>query len=331
MIDQFYKFVLLFLGTLCVFHLTPVRLRWLVLLLASYWLYISLDPRFWWILPVVSAEIYLLALLFPGIQSRIGRRVVFIAGTLLALAPLFRFKYSDFILHGGAASIRPILLPLGISFYTFQAISYFYDVYRRRIPPYRHAGLVALHIAFFPHLLAGPLVKAENLIPQLEHPRNPNEDEIHRGFLLVFFGVFKKFAVANPLGVFVSAVAASPGQYRGFPFLLATALFRYQLYMDFSGYSDIAIGTARLLGIELPKNFDNPFAATSVADFWRRWHISLVSWFRDHVYFPMCRVIPKRSWFVVFRARDFDSGRILARGELGLVDIRGSERIDRNR
>lgn len=304
MIDQLYEILLLLGTTLVAFRLLPVRFAWTVLLVSSYWLFISLDPNYWWVLPALSLWVYGTALGLERTETtKWLRSTIFFLSIAICLAPLIYFKYSDF--SEDDRLIR-ILLPLGISFYTFQAISYLYDIYKNRINAYRHAGLVALYIAFFPHLLAGPIVRAEDLIPQLRSPRANNWKDWSEGTRLIFFGLFKKFAVANNIALFVSSAFALPDKFQGLPILIAAVLFRYQLYFDFSGYTDIAIGAGRLFGVDLPPNFNNPFAATSVSDYWRRWHMTMVSWFRDHVYFPLCRahsrftllkrVIPVTVW-----------------------------------
>ena len=182
--------------------------------------------------------------------------------------------------------MRGIILPVGISFYTFQAMSYVIDVYRGTIPAEAHFGYYALYISFFPQLVAGPIERAGTLIPQLRQERRLKQEDVIAGLKLIISGLFRKLAVADLLAPFVDAVyrADTPD---GCAVALATLLFAVQIYCDFSGYSEIAAGSARLLGIRLMRNFDRPYAAASIRDFWRRWHVSLTVWFTDYVYIPL--------------------------------------------
>ena len=282
LINQFHKFIVFFPATLLVYHLTSRDSKWAVLLIASYWLFISLDPTFWWILPVITLVPYLIGPVLERLSCQRHRKLVFTAGILFTLTPLLFFKYSNY-------SINQLVIPLGISFYTFQSLAYLTSVYKRQTKPYLHFGLLALHIAFFTHLLAGPIVSPNDLIPQLRAPARVSKKLRDQGLRLISFGLFKKFAIANNLEVFGTTALAFPEKYAGFPLLLATILLLYRLYFDFSGYTDIAQGASLLFGIQLPRSFDNPFAARSISDFWRRWNITLVSWFREHVYFPLSR------------------------------------------
>jgi len=233
-------------------------------------------------LPVITLVPYLIGPVLERLSCQRHRKLVFTAGILFTLTPLLFFKYSNY-------SINQLVIPLGISFYTFQSLAYLTSVYKRQTKPYLHFGLLALHIAFFTHLLAGPIVSPNDLIPQLRAPARVSKKLRDQGLRLISFGLFKKFAIANNLEVFGTTALAFPEKYAGFPLLLATILLLYRLYFDFSGYTDIAQGASLLFGIQLPRSFDNPFAARSISDFWRRWNITLVSWFREHVYFPLSR------------------------------------------
>ena len=190
----------------------------------------------------------------------------------------------------GASARLPrldVLLPVGISFYTFQTLSYTIDLYRGRIPVERHLGRFALYVAFFPQLVAGPIERASHLLPQLRSERHVDWARLTSGLQLVAWGLFKKIVIADRLGLYVDTIYQNVGAHGGASQLLATYAFAFQIYCDFSGYSDIAVGSAQVLGYDLTRNFRQPYFATSITDFWRRWHISLSSWLRDYLYIPL--------------------------------------------
>jgi D-alanyl-lipoteichoic acid acyltransferase DltB (MBOAT superfamily) len=191
---------------------------------------------------------------------------------------------------------------VGISFYTFQILGYTIDVYRNDIKPERHLGIFALFVAFFPQLVAGPIERAANMLPQFYQNFDVEAARLTSGLRLVLWGLFKKVVIADRLGLYVNAVYDHPTEYSGWPVLLATFFFAFQIYCDFSGYSDIAIGLARMMGFNLMENFKQPYFATSPAEFWRRWHISLSTWFRDYLYIPLGgkRVTVSRWYFNLF-------------------------------
>ena len=180
-----------------------------------------------------------------------------------------------------------ILLPVGISFYTFQTLAYTIDVYRGKMKAERDLFSFALYVSFFPQLVAGPIERAQTLLPQFRIKHNINYQRITSGLKLMFWGFFKKLVIADKLNEFVTPIYAAPSDYSGVALLLATVLFTYQIYCDFSGYSDIAIGSARIMGYNLMTNFKRPFFARSIAEHWRRWHISLSTWFKDYLYIPL--------------------------------------------
>jgi alginate O-acetyltransferase complex protein AlgI len=208
------------------------------------------------------------------------------------------FKYADFFLDntwsvlnlcGWEMSRRTldIILPLGISFYTFETISYMVDVYKGRAKPVRNYMDYALYIMFFPHLIAGPIVRPRDFLPQLGQRKRFNWDRAQYGIQLFLIGLFKKAVIADRLGNVVDAVFHAPANYSTGMVWLAVLSYAVQIYCDFSGYSDMALGTAHLLGFKLPRNFNMPYFATDISDFWKRWHISLSSWLRDYVYIPL--------------------------------------------
>ncbi len=221
-----------------------------------------------------------------------------IASLVANLGMLAFFKYYGFFVESAQqlfdllglpmkTDTLHIILPVGISFYTFQTLSYTIDVYRRKIEPTRQLIDFALYVSFFPQLVAGPIVRARTFLPQLDQIRAWSWTRAHAGMQLITIGLFKKIAIADRMAGYADPVYADVGQYDTGALWLAAVAFMIQVYCDFSGYSDMAIGTANLLGYRLTKNFDMPLAARNISDFWRRWHISLSSWVRDYVYFPL--------------------------------------------
>jgi len=208
------------------------------------------------------------------------------------------FKYYDFFVSSSdnmaeivgldlPLSLKSIVLPVGVSFFTFMAISYVVDAYRGEFEP-TTLEKFAVYLSFFPHLVAGPIVRPSELIPQIETPRDPRRVDTSRAFYLIATGLFKKVVIANYLASsIVDQVFAAPGQHSSLEILIAVYAYAVQIYADFSGYTDIAIGIALLLGFQFPQNFDSPYAAVSVQDFWRRWHMTLSRWLRDYVYIPL--------------------------------------------
>ncbi len=217
---------------------------------------------------------------------------------ILNLGILFFFKYYNFFNQSFVeisqilgfevqSNAFNILLPVGISFYTFQALSYTMDVYRSKIKPEKHFGVYALFVSFFPQLVAGPIERSVNLLPQFKQKKTFDYERVKSGLLLMLWGFFQKVVIADRLAVLVNTVYNEPHSYEGSQLILATVFFSFQIFCDFSGYSDIAIGASRVLGFDLMKNFDRPYFSKSIREFWRRWHISLSTWFRDYLYFPL--------------------------------------------
>lgn len=227
------------------------------------------------------------------------RTLLLVSALVITLGALFFFKYAEMLvntalsigsLFSGTANdyvYLNIILPVGISFYTFQTLSYVIDVYQNKIEPEKNFLWYALYVSFFPQLVAGPIERPENLIPQLKNEEGINIDNLASGFKLMLVGFVKKIAIADMIGVYVNKVYSDINNANGLLVLVATLLFSVQILCDFSGYSDIAKGTAKLFNIDLMVNFDHPYQATSVKDFWRRWHISLSSWLKDYIYYPL--------------------------------------------
>ena len=282
----------LFLPAVLALHwLCPARCRWIVLLAASYVFYASWNVSLSLLILGVTGVTYLAGRLIESASPR--RRRLYLAVSLaVCLGVLGYFKYFNLLgealaaVSGRAWRAVDILLPVGVSFYTFQALSYVIDVYRGNLRPERHFGYYALYISFFPQLVAGPIERAGALIPQLRQDRRLTAGDVSAGLKLVLSGLFRKLVVADLAAPFVNTVYKAP-QPDGSAVLIATLLFGIQIYCDFSGYSEIAAGSARLLGVRLMRNFDRPYAAKSIREFWRKWHISLTVWFTDYVYIPL--------------------------------------------
>ncbi|QDV68813.1 Peptidoglycan O-acetyltransferase [Rosistilla carotiformis] len=226
------------------------------------------------------------------------RRLLLGISLVSNLGILATFKYFNFFVDSFQQMVAPLgwsldwptlnlILPAGISFYTFQTLSYSIDVYRKQIPPQRDLLRFATFVCFFPQLVAGPIVRAREFFPQLETDRRFSWQQFESGFGRILQGFFKKLVIADSIGVVADPLFHDPGGYSSLNTAVVVVLYAFQVYGDFSGYSDIAIGTARMLGIELPENFRTPYLATSPANFWHRWHISLSTWLRDYVYIPL--------------------------------------------
>ena len=269
----------------------------LVLLISSYIFYGWWDWRFLILIIISSATDFIIGkYLFASSGIRTKRWLLFLS-VFINIGILLFFKYFNFFIDSFQSltgidadkgwSTLHIILPVGISFYTFQTLSYTIDIYRGKIKPTQSVITFFTFVAFFPQLVAGPIERAQRLIPQFEKLAAFSYRQASSGLKLMLWGFFKKMVIADQLATLVDAVYSQPGQYNGLGIVFATFLFGYQIYCDFSGYSDIAIGTARLFGVELMTNFKVPYLSTSFQEFWRRWHISLSTWFRDYVYIPL--------------------------------------------
>lgn len=257
----------------------PPRWRWVLLLAASLGFYAAGSPRAFPLLAGITLSTYAAALCIGKSKTQTGKKIALGCAVLLCLGCLGVFKYAGFF--GAGVSL---LLPAGISFYTFQTLGYVIDVYRGRLQPEKHLGYYALFVSFFPQLVAGPIERSTALLPQLHDPARRMDAG---GWLYILRGFVKKLLLADTAAVFVDAVYAAPDAATGPAALLAAVLFAWQIYWDFSGYSDIAVGAAALLGVRLSQNFAHPYRAASLRDFWHRWHISLTRWFTDYVYIPL--------------------------------------------
>lgn len=298
MLFNSYAFAVFFPVVTGLYFVVPQRNRWLLLLLAGCVFYAWFIPAYLLVLALLIGIDYGAGLAIEASQGT--RRKLSLGVSLVAnLGLLSAFKYYNFAASSASWLAlhllgRPLplpeshwLLPLGLSFHTFQAMSYTMEVYRGRYPAERHLGYYAVYVMFYPQLVAGPIERPQNLLPQLREEHRFEYERVVRGLQLMTWGLFKKIVVADRLAVIVNAVYGLPIACDGPAVLLATFLFGFQVYCDFSGYSDIAIGAAEVMGFRLMRNFNRPMFAQSLAEFWQRWHISLTSWFRDYIYIPL--------------------------------------------
>lgn len=275
----------------------PQRYRWLLILTASCYFYMAFIPIYILILAITIAVDYLAGL---GLEALHGekRKLLLIASILTNIGMLAFFKYFNFANENLAALANfigwnypienlSIILPIGLSFHTFQSLSYTIEVYRGRQKAEKHLGYLATYVMFYPQLVAGPIERPQNILHQLHAEHKFDYQRVADGLKWMAWGMFKKVVIADRMALFVNPVYEAPDQYSGPALVLATLAFAIQIYCDFSGYSDIALGSAQVMGIKLMKNFDHPYFSRSISEFWRRWHISLSTWFRDYLYIPL--------------------------------------------
>ncbi|CAG0995567.1 Peptidoglycan O-acetyltransferase [Anaerolineae bacterium] len=297
MLFNSFQFFLFFpLVTIAYFTL-PHRYRWMLLLAASCCFYMAFIPVYILILFFTITVDYVAGIAIEDAQGT--RRKTFLIASIAAnVGVLAFFKYFNFLnanLAGLAAVLHwnypmamlDILLPIGLSFHTFQSLAYTIEVYRGKFKAERHLGIFALYVMFYPQLVAGPIERPQNLLPQFHTQHTFEYRRVTDGLKLMAWGFFKKLVIADRLAILVNQVYAHPGDYQGLALIVATIAFAFQIYCDFSGYSDIAIGAAQVMGIRLMKNFDRAYFSQSISEFWRRWHISLSTWFRDYLYIPL--------------------------------------------
>lgn len=287
-------------------------MRWMLLLIASYVFYMTWNVSFIVLILISTIVDYVVAQCIYRAKIKRTKTIWLILSLCTNLGLLFYFKYFGFFIDATNAlflktnidimlTSAEIILPVGISFYTFQTLSYTIDVYRGKLTPETHLGIFGLYVAYFPQLVAGPIERPSNLLPQLNNLPNIKFDyeQVTDGLKLVGWGLFKKVVIADRVAIYVNEVYATPNEYTGFIIIIAMIFFAFQIYCDFSGYSDIAIGVAKMLGVRLSQNFDRPYLSRSIPEFWQRWHITLSTWFRDYVYIPLGgNRVSKVRWIV---------------------------------
>ncbi|MBO5883027.1 MAG: MBOAT family protein [Clostridia bacterium] len=282
-----------------IFWLCPNRWRWVPLLIASYYFYMYWNPKLVFLILFTTLVSYFCGIFAEKYKDRPTIKKLLVAITLTAsLGVLLFFKYFNFLYDaffdvvtmlgaGEPSGYFSIMLPVGISFYTFQTASYVIDVYKGTVPAEKHLGYFALFVVFFPQLVAGPIERPGDLLPQLRADKSIKKVDYVGAFRFMMVGFFKKIAVADAIGVIVNSTYEDLSSATGLSALVATLLFAVQIYCDFSGYSDIAVASAKLFGVNLTENFRTPYVARSIKEFWNRWHLSLSTWLRDYIYFPL--------------------------------------------
>ena len=303
------NFAIFFIVVTTLYFALKQKYRWMLLLASSCYFYMSFVPVYILILAFTIVVDYFSAI-FIDKSSGKKRRLYLILSLISNLSVLAVFKYYNFLndsltsfLHGFAYSnpipYLSILLPIGLSFHTFQAMSYTIEVYRGKQKPEKHFGIFSLYVMFFPQLVAGPIERPQNLLHQFYEKHSFEYTRVVEGLKLMLWGFFKKLVIADRLAIYVDSVFNHVDNHNGTTLILATIFFSFQIYCDFSGYADIAIGSAKILGFDLMANFRRPIFARTTGDHWKRWHISLSSWFKDYLYFPMggSRVSTQRLYY----------------------------------
>jgi D-alanyl-lipoteichoic acid acyltransferase DltB (MBOAT superfamily) len=298
MLFNTFQFWIFFLLVLLGFSILRGTGRKVFLLAASYYFYMCWNWHYIWIVIFLTLLDYCAGLQIEK-SERTSQRKFWLCASLVAnLGLLGVFKYFNFFSVSVAAGMGllgfhlppvaiALILPVGISFHTFQAMSYTIEVYRRRVPAEHNLLNYALYVAFFPQMVAGPIERPYQLLPQFHHEPKVSRERIYSGLRLALWGLFKKMVIADFLAVFVTNVYNDPPSFSNIEMFAATICFAIQIYCDFSGYSDIAVGVARIMGYDLCINFRQPYFSKSISEFWHRWHISLSTWFRDYLYIPL--------------------------------------------
>lgn len=288
----FWALFLVFLPVFALLRRNKVQMMVFVLVFSLYFYYKS-SGVFFLLLVATSLIDWSLSRLIARLRRPLYRRLALTASILVSLSVLGYFKYANFFLWTWNTMVQSnfqpldIILPVGISFYTFQSISYVVDVYRGRLAPTATWLEYAFFLSFFPALVAGPIVRADYFLPQIHSSEGPSKADMFTGLWLVILGVIKKAIIADYIAQYNDLIFSNPTGYSGFESLMGTVGYVMQIYCDFSGYSDMAIGIALIMGFKLAKNFDFPYKAQNITAFWRQWHISLSSWLRDYVYIPL--------------------------------------------
>jgi len=294
------QFLFFFTVTALIYYSIPKNKQNLLLLIASYIFYLTWVPGFLGLIAITTLINYLIGVKIGSTEEKNARKTYLITGLTIDIGLLLFFKYYNFInenlktvfegLHlSYGIPEMDILVPLGISFYTFQILSYLIDIHRGTRQPEMDLLSFALYCSFFPVIVSGPIERSTHLLPQFHTERTFDYQKAREGSIRLLWGLFKKMVIADRLAVMVNEVYQDPSGYTGFPLVLATIFYALQIYCDFSGYSDIAIGVGKVLGFDLVENFKLPYLATGITEFWKRWHISLTSWLRDYIYYPLAR------------------------------------------
>ena len=292
------QFVVFFPIVIILYFIIPHNKRWILLLIASYYFYMCWKVDYIILIMISTLIDYVCSNKMSKINEKPKRKKWLLISILSNLGILFGFKYFNFFSQNIQTLFDNyniffempffnVLLPVGISFYTFQTLSYTIDVYNNKTTAQKHLGVFAVYVSFFPQLVAGPIERSNHLLPQFFKKHDFNYLRVKAGFQKMLWGFFKKIVIADNLAILVDGVYNNVDNYSGLTLIVATIFFTFQIYCDFSGYSDIAIGTAKVMGFELRENFKRPYFSKSIREFWQRWHITLSTWFRDYVYIPL--------------------------------------------
>ncbi len=292
------QFLIFFPIVVTLYFSIPHKYRWAMLLAASYYFYMCWNAAYIILIIISTLIAYISGLWINKAKDHKQKKYALLFSLIINLGILFIFKYFNFFVNNLQKLFTHIninmplpylnvLLPVGISFYTFQALSYSIDVYKGEKKTERHIGIFSLYVAFFPQLVSGPIERSTHLLPQFFEKHKIDYKRIKNGLLLMLWGFFKKLVIADRTAILVNQVYNHAHEYTGIPLITATIFFAFQVYCDFSGYSDIAIGAAETMGFDLIKNFNRPYFSKSITELWRRWHISLSTWIQDYLYTPL--------------------------------------------
>jgi len=305
MLFNSFEFLIFFIAVSVSFFLLPHRARWCLLLCASCFFYMFFKPEYILILAFTIVIDYFAGLWIEGQQNQRKRKLFLVLSLVANIGVLAMFKYFNFLNNQVTGLVHvfgyhnpipylKIILPIGLSFHTFQAMSYTIEVFRGNQKAEKHFGIYALYVMFYPQLVAGPIERPQNILHQFHEKKAFKYENLVAGVKRIAWGLFKKVVIADRLALMVDLVYKDPTQWHGGAILLTIVLFGIQIYCDFSGYSDIALGSAKVMGYNLMENFNYPFRSKNITEFWRRWHISLSTWFNDYLFTPI--VINKRNW-----------------------------------
>ena len=297
MLFNSFHFLAFFIVVTSLYFAIPYKQRWILLLAGSCYFYMAFVPIYILILGFTIVIDYFAGIYIERAEGK-KRKLFLIASLIANIGVLAVFKYYNFLIDNlsflmhGFGSTEPlpylsILLPIGLSFHTFQAMSYTIEVYRGHQKAERHFGIYSLYVMFYPQLVAGPIERPQNLLPQFREKHDFDYNRVTSGLRLMVWGLFQKVVIADRLAIAVDTVYADPHHFNSLSLIVATVFFSFQIFCDFSGYSDMAIGAARVMGFKLMTNFDKPYLSKSIAEFWKRWHISLSTWFRDYLYISL--------------------------------------------
>ena len=304
-------FLLFFPAVILLYYLIPARFRIFFLLIASYFFYLNLKPVFVLLLGGITLTTYFFTQWIDDAPTENSRRILFRGAIITSLIPLLFFKYFPFLNNELFKSLEflgiryslpniSFFVPIGLSFYTFTALGYIIDVYHGEIKPEKNPGIVALFLSFFPLVTSGPIERANSMFTQFRNPPGFVYSKAVAGLKMILWGYFMKLVIADRISIYVSAIFLHLEAFSGKSLLLSTLLYPMQVYADLGGYSLIAIGSALMMGFEVRPNFNRPFFATSLSAFWRRWHISFISWLTDYIFIPLSFLFRrKKKWGII--------------------------------